>query len=98
MIELELLETALLLGSLILLGGCYGILYGVGALLDRRAIRVAGFACYGLQCLITLAVVELSPLTNPWKLVVVVGTLGFLVIPPITWRFVERTHAAEGHA
>jgi peptidoglycan/LPS O-acetylase OafA/YrhL len=97
MIELKLLETALLLGALILLAGCYGVLYGIGKLAERRAMRLAGFACYGLQCLIALAVVGLSPLTNPWKLVVVVGTLGFFGIPPITWRFVERTHEAEGH-
>jgi hypothetical protein len=97
MIELELLETALLLGGLILLAGCYGILYGIGRLADWHTMRLAGFACYGLQCLGALVVVELSPLTNPWKLVVAVGTLGFLGIPPITWRFVERTHKAEGH-
>jgi hypothetical protein len=96
-IELELLKTALLLGGLILLGGCYGILYGIGKLANSRAIQLAGFACYGLQWVIAFIVVELSPLTTPWKLVVIIGTLGFFVIPPITWRFVERTHEAEGH-
>ena len=55
MIELELLKTALLLGGLILLGGCYGILYGIGKLANWRAMRLAGFACYGLQCVIALA-------------------------------------------
>jgi hypothetical protein len=96
-IELELLKTALLLGGLILLGGCYGILYGIGKLANWRAVQLAGFACYGLQCVIAFAVVVLSPLTTPWKLVVVIGTLGFFGIPPVTWRFVERTHEAEGH-
>jgi peptidoglycan/LPS O-acetylase OafA/YrhL len=96
--ELELLKTAFLLGALVLLAGCYGILYGIGKLADSRAMRLAGFACYGLQCVIALAIVGLSPLTNPWKLVVVVGTLGFLGIPPMTWRLLERTHEAEGHA
>jgi hypothetical protein len=98
MMELDLLSTALLLGSLTLLAGCYGILYGIGRLAKRRALRLAGFACYGLQCVIALTVVVLSPLTGPWKLVVVVGTLGFLGIPPVTWRFVERTHEVGGHA
>ncbi len=97
MIELELLKTALLLGGLILLGGCYGILYGIGKLANSRAMQLAGFACYGLQWVIALIVVGLSPLTTPWKLVVIIGTLGFFAIPPITWRFVERTHEAEGH-
>ncbi len=43
------------------------------------------------------AVVVLSPLTTPWKFVVVIGTLGFFGIPPVTWRFAECTHEAEGH-
>jgi len=98
MIELELLQTAFPLGGLILLAGCYGILYGIGRLADWPAMRLAGFACYGLQCAIALAIVGLSPLTNPWKLVVVVGTIGFFAIPPMTWRLLERTHEAEGHA
>ena len=95
--ELELLKTAFLLGGLVLLAGCYGILYAIGKLADWRAMRLAGFACYGLQSVIALAVVALSPLTNPWKLVVVIGTLGFLGIPPMTWRLLERTHEAEEH-
>jgi Flp pilus assembly protein TadB len=98
MIEVQLLETGLFLGALVFLGGCYGILYSVGHLLDRPGIRLAGFACYGLQCIITLAVVGLSPLTGSWKLVVVVGTLGTLGIPPVTWRFVQWTHATGEHA
>jgi hypothetical protein len=96
-IELELLKTALLLGGLILLGGCYGILYGIGKLANWRAMQLAGFVCYGFQWVIALAVIGLSPLTTPWKLVVIIGTLGFLGIPPITWRFLERTHEAEVH-
>ena len=98
MMEVDLLKTAFPLGGLILLGGCYGILYGVGRLADWPAMRLAGFACYGAQCAIALAIVGLSPLTGPWKLVVVVGTLGFFAIPPMTWRLLERTHATEGHA
>ncbi len=97
MIPLELLQTAVYLGGLIFLAGCYGILYGIGRLTDRPCLRAAGFACYGLQCALALAVVVLSPLTGSWKLVVVVGTLGFLVMPPATWRLVEHTHASESH-
>jgi peptidoglycan/LPS O-acetylase OafA/YrhL len=96
-IELELLKTGLMLGALVLLAGCYGIFYGIGRLADWRTMRFAGFACYGLQCVIALTVVGYSPLTNPWKLVVVVGTVGFLGIPPFTWRLVEHTHATEEH-
>jgi hypothetical protein len=56
-IEFELLKTALLLGGLIWVGGCYGILYGIGKLANWRAMQLAAFACYGLQCMIALAVV-----------------------------------------
>lgn len=92
MIGARLLETALLLGGIVFLAGCYGILYGLGRLAGRRSVRLAGFACYGLQCAAAVAVILLAPLTGPWKLVVAFCTLGFLGIPPITWRFLERTH------
>lgn len=98
MTELDLLRTALVLGVLILLAGCYGFLYAFGKVTGSRMLRLAGYACYALQCVITLVVVAISPLTAPWKLVVVIGTLGFLVIPPVTWRVVEHTHAAGEHA
>ncbi len=97
MIGLELLQTGLFLGGLIFLAGCYGVLYGVAELARWPAIRRAAFACYGLQCILALAIAKLSPLTGSWKLVVIAGTAGFLVIPPVTWRLVERTHGGEGH-
>ncbi len=97
MTSLGLLQTGIWLGGLIFLAGCYGILYGIGRLSRRPSVRIAGFACYGLQCALALSVIARSPLTAPWKLVVIVGTLGFLVIPPATWRLVEHTHAAENH-
>lgn len=97
MIGFELLETGIFLGVLTLLAGCYGILYSIGKVADWRAMRLAGFACYGFQCVLALAIVGFSPLTVPWKLVVIVGTLGFLGIPPIAWHFVERTHETEAH-
>ncbi len=95
MIGFQLLATGLLLGCLILLAGCYGVLYGIGRLAGRRRFRLAGFACYGLQCALALGIVTAAPLTSPWKFVIVVGTLGFLGIPPVTWRFLERTHETQ---
>ena len=92
MIGVELLHTALLLGGVALLAGCYGLLYAIGKFSGRRWISIAGFACYALQCALTLAVAALSPLTVPWKLVVIMGTAGFIGIPPITWIFLRRTH------
>jgi hypothetical protein len=59
-IGVELLQTALLLGGVTLLAGCYGILYAIGKLSGRWAISAAGFACYGLQCALALAVIALA--------------------------------------
>ena len=92
MIGARLVETALWLGLLILLAGCYGALYGIGRLAARRDVLLAGFACYGLQCVLALAIVSLAPLAAAWKGVLVVFTAGFLAIPPLTWRLLERTH------
>ncbi len=97
MIGAELLETGLFLGGLIFLAGCYGVLYGIGKLAEWPAMRHAAFACYGLQCVLALAVAKFSPLLGSWKFIVIVGTIGFLFIPLVTWRFVERTHATESH-
>lgn len=87
-----LIETAPWLGLTVLLAGCYGILYGVGRLTRRRAVSLAAFGCYGAQCALAGAIVLLAPLASDWKFVLIFFTLGFLVIPPVTWRFLERTH------
>ncbi len=92
MIGVRLLETAPLLGVFVLLAGCYGTLYGVGRLSARRDVLLAGYACYGLQCVLALAIVSSAPLVAGWKFMLVVFTIAFFVIPPITWRFLERTH------
>jgi hypothetical protein len=92
MIGLALLETALLLGAFVLLAGCYGVLYGVGRLVGRRAALAASFACYALQCAVAAAVIARAPLADFWKAFIAASTLAYLVIPPITWRFLEKTH------
>jgi len=87
-----LIETAPWLGLTILLAGCYGILYGVGRLTGRRAVSVAAFGCWGAQCALVVAIVLTAPLQSDWKLVLILFTLGFLGIPPVTWHLLERTH------
>jgi hypothetical protein len=90
--QLNLLETALLLGLFVLLAGCYGLLYGVGKLARRRVFLRAGFACYGSQCAIALVVVAATPLAPAWKAVIVASTVAYLGIPPVTWRYLTRVH------
>jgi hypothetical protein len=95
MMELQFLQAALVLGGFIVLAGCYGVLYGMGRLMHVRAIMIAGFVCYGLQCLTAAFVIAATPLDNAWKAVIVICTIGFLGIPPVTCFFLERTHDHE---
>jgi hypothetical protein len=92
MTGLALLKAGLLLGLFVLLAGCYGVLYGIGRLLQRRAPMTGGFLCYGLQCAVAATVVAHTPLTDFWKAFIAASAAAYFFIPPITWRFLERNH------
>lgn len=96
MSSLELLKTAALLGMLVLFGGGYGVLYAVGRLRGDRRWLGGGYACYGVQVLIAAVVVITTPLAVGWKSLIVFSVLAYLAIPPVTWRYLERTHHDEG--
>src|SRR5579883_1895171 len=70
--KFDLLETALLLGGIAFLAGCYGLLYGVGRLAQRQSIMLAGFACYAFLCVLVAVIVSTTPLAGPWKAIVLV--------------------------
>ncbi len=89
---IALLQTALLLGVFVLLAGSYGVLYGVGRLASRPPVLAASFVCYALQCAVAAAVVARAPLADFWKGFLVVSTLAYFLIPPVTWRFLQRAH------
>lgn len=92
MTGLALLQGGLMLGLFVLLAGLYGVLYGVGRLLHRRAPMTGGFLCYGLQCAVAAVVVTRTPLADFWKAFIAASALAYFFIPPITWRFLERSH------
>jgi hypothetical protein len=96
-IGVELLETGLALGAIALLAGCYGACYIVGRLAGRQSVLLAGYGCYALQCAATALLIAAAPLEPPWKLLILVSTLGFFGVPPMTWRLLEGTHGAEKH-
>jgi len=98
MSSVELLKTAGLLGVLVLFGGGYGVLYAVGRLRRQRLWLRGGFACYAVQVLIAAVLVATSPLALGWKALIVFSVLAYLAIPPVTWRYLERTHHDEGEA
>jgi hypothetical protein len=89
-----MLLSAGLLGGFIAMGGGYGLFYGLGRLWrDRRLLRL-GFLLYALQCVITTAIVTLTPLTAYWKLFVALSCLAYLMIPPATWRYLRILHSS----
>jgi hypothetical protein len=93
--EIPLLPSALLLGLYVTLAGGYGLAYTIARLQNAIAFRQASFVLYGLHGLTALAIVAWTPLQVGWKGLIVASSAAFLAIPPITWRFLQRTHETE---
>ena len=92
MSALATLETGLFLGLYALLAGIWGILWALGRLRPNPIFARSAVAAYGLHMLAALAIVLWTPLAAGWKCLIVGSSLAFLVIPPITWRLLQRTH------
>jgi peptidoglycan/LPS O-acetylase OafA/YrhL len=95
MSEIGLLQTALLLGFYVALAGSYGLVYAIARLQDSSILHRISFALYGLHGLAAIAIVTWTPLHVGWKGLIVASSVAFLAIPPITWRFLQRTHETE---
>jgi hypothetical protein len=95
MTGLGLLETALLLGVYVALAGSYGLLYALARLADVAILRRAAVIIYALHALAAVAIVIWTPLDIGWKGLIVASSLAFFAIPPITWRYLQRTHQTE---
>ncbi len=96
MSAVQMLVTASLLGLFVLLAFGYGVLYGLGQLRSRRALIVASYASYGLQCLVVVAVLAFTPLLGWWKAFLALSCAIYLAIPPVTWRSLVALHRMEG--
>ena len=92
MMQLRLLETALLLGLYVLLAGGYGLTYTLARLRSRPSFRITAVILYGLHCLVAIGVVVWAPLELGWKVLLIASSVAILAIPSITWRYLERTH------
>jgi hypothetical protein len=44
----------------------------------------------------TATILLTTPLDPAWKLLIAVSALAYLGIPPLTWRYLQRTHRDEG--
>ena len=87
-----LLETAALLGLFVLAGGGYGSLYSAGRLWSRPALIRAGGICWALTFVLALTIAIHTPLDPGWKLLILASAVVYAVIPPLTWRYLERLH------
>ena len=95
MIKLGLLETALLLGLYVALAGTYGLVFAMARLWDGPTMRRVSVTLYALHCLVAFAIVIWTPLEIGWKALLVAFSIAFFAIPPITWRYLERSHQHE---
>lgn len=91
----EFFLTAPLLGLFVLLGGCYGLFYGIGRLHRRPRLIVAAHLMYFLQALTTAVIFAATPLSPFWKLFIVLSGLTYLMIPPLMWRYLQSLHSME---
>ncbi len=92
-----LLPTAIMLGVYVLCAGCYGLVYTLGRLRENRSVTLSAFGFYGVQGLVTVLLLTLTPLAWGWKLFLVLSFMLYAAIPPITWRHLERTHEILEH-
>lgn len=91
-----LIETAVLLGLFVLAGGAYGGLYSVGRLAVRPSLVRAARACWVLAFALALIIAAATPLDVGWKVLILASAVVYAVIPPMTWRYLERTHTHAG--
>jgi hypothetical protein len=91
-----LLETAVLLGLFVLAGGGYGGLYSIGRIAARPWLVRAGRVCWIIALAIALVITFATPLDAVWKLLVMASAVVYAAIPPVIWRYLERTHSDQG--
>ncbi len=89
---LALLQSGLLLGLYVLLGGGWGLLYTLGRMRTATALRRAATAVSGLQVLVAVAILAATPLALGWKGLILVSTGAFRAVPPLAWRFLQHIH------
>jgi uncharacterized membrane protein YgdD (TMEM256/DUF423 family) len=91
----QMIATAVLLGAFVIAAGAYGLLYCAARISDRKMIRTGGHLSYMGLCLIAFALVAFTPLHFGWKVLVAASCAIYLMIPPVTWRYLARLHREE---
>jgi hypothetical protein len=93
-----MVETALMLGALVIAAGAYGLLYCAARLYGRPILRAASRACCVALAALAAAIVALTPLHYGWKALVVASAAAYIAIPPFTWRHLTRLHQGDNDA
>lgn len=91
----QMLATSVLLGAFVAAAGAYGLLYCAERISDRKMIRTGRDLSYMGLCLIAFALVAFTPLHVGWKVLVAASCAIYLMIPPVTWRYLARLHREE---
>ena len=87
-----LLLTSALLGFMVLAAGAYALLYGAARLKQSRSLLILAGCAYAALAFDAAALVLATPLATAWKLLIAASALAYLLIPPVTWRHLQRTH------
>jgi hypothetical protein len=95
MTAMNLIQTALLLGLYVALAGSYGLSYAIARLRGAGSFPRVPLIMYGLHAATAIVIVAWTPLHAGWKGLILASSAAFLVIPRITWRFLEHTHETE---
>ncbi len=90
-----MLATALLLGAFVAAAGAYGMLYCAARLWRRQVFTAASWASYAMLCAIAAAIVAFTPLHLGWKALIAASCAAYTIIPPVTWRYLQRVHRGE---
>jgi hypothetical protein len=90
-----MLATALMLGVFVTAAGAYGLCYCLARRSDRLVLKIAAWASYAALLTLAVAIIVLTPLHAGWKIFVAASCGAYVVIPPVTWRYLTRIHRGE---
>ena len=90
------LFTSSSLGIMVLTAGAYALLYAAARLKNRHSLLIWAGVVYSALALDAAGLILATSLAPVWKLLIAASALAYLGIPPLTWRYLQRTHREEG--
>lgn len=90
----SLLITAASLGLYVLFGGAFATCYAIGQIRHARSFSRMALAFLALQVAVAIGVVAFAPLGAGWKMLILISTGIYALVPPFTLRYLQRIHAS----